>query len=70
MAVSFGTFERLKGKGVAADKNGDYLAAKRPEAEAMMYSKMYPVGTATGDFLRARAMQHRKAEYEEIRATD
>ena len=28
MAVSFGTFERLKGKGVAAYKNGDYLAAK------------------------------------------
>ncbi|UCC28821.1 MAG: ATP-binding protein [Phycisphaerales bacterium] len=28
MAVSFGTFERLKGKGVAAYKKGDYLAAK------------------------------------------
>ncbi len=28
MAVSFATFERLKGKGVAAYKNGDYLAAK------------------------------------------
>jgi transitional endoplasmic reticulum ATPase len=28
MAVSFATFERLKGKGVAAYKKGDYLAAK------------------------------------------
>ena len=28
MAVSFSTFDRLKGKGVAAYKNGDYLAAK------------------------------------------
>ncbi len=28
MAVSFSTFERLKSKGVAAYKNGDYLAAK------------------------------------------
>ncbi len=28
MAVSFATFDRLKGKGVAAYKNGDYLAAK------------------------------------------
>ena len=28
MAVSFGTFVRLKTKGVAAYKKGDYLAAK------------------------------------------
>jgi len=28
MTVSFATFDRLKGKGVAAYKNGDYLAAK------------------------------------------
>ncbi|MCH7592786.1 MAG: ATP-binding protein [Planctomycetes bacterium] len=28
MAVSFSTFDRLKGKGVAAYKSGDYLAAK------------------------------------------
>ena len=28
MAVSFSTFDRLKGKGVTAYKNGDYLAAK------------------------------------------
>ena len=28
MSVSFATFERLKGKGVAAYKDGDYLAAK------------------------------------------
>lgn len=28
MAVSFATFDRLKGKGVAAYKKGDYLAAK------------------------------------------
>lgn len=28
MTVSFATFDRLKSKGVAAYKNGDYLAAK------------------------------------------
>jgi len=34
MAVSFATFDRLKGKGVAAYKKGDYLAAKTYFIEA------------------------------------
>ena len=40
-----------------------YLSNKLPEAEAIAYSKDYPEGTHTGDWLRRRALQSRAAEY-------
>ena len=40
-----------------------YLRVKAVEAEAVIYSKEYKQGTTMGDTMRARAVNYRKAEF-------
>ncbi|MFQ5474090.1 MAG: hypothetical protein ACE5FA_14570, partial [Dehalococcoidia bacterium] len=52
MTVSFATFDRLKGKGVAAYQNGDYLAARTYLVDAAECMLEMAEGTKSTDARR------------------